>query len=66
VIAFAGDTPIALVEAVRPDVLVKGADWAEADIAGAAEVRAWGGRVERMPLVPGASTTDVIRRIRAG
>jgi D-beta-D-heptose 7-phosphate kinase/D-beta-D-heptose 1-phosphate adenosyltransferase len=65
VIAFAGDTPLALVEAIRPDVLVKGADWAEQDIAGASEVRAWGGRVERIALVPGVSTTDLLRRIRA-
>ena len=64
VIAFDGDTPLALVSAIRPDVLVKGADWAEADIAGATEVRSWGGRVERMPLVPGISTTDILRRIR--
>jgi D-beta-D-heptose 7-phosphate kinase/D-beta-D-heptose 1-phosphate adenosyltransferase len=64
VIGFDGDTPIVLVTAIRPDVLVKGADWAEADIAGAAEVRGWGGRVERMALVPGVSTTDIVRRIR--
>jgi len=64
VVAFEGDTPLALVEAIRPDVLVKGADWAEQDIAGAAEVRSWGGRVERITLVPGVSTTDLLRRIR--
>jgi D-beta-D-heptose 7-phosphate kinase/D-beta-D-heptose 1-phosphate adenosyltransferase len=65
VIAFDEDTPIALVTALRPDVLVKGADWAEDDIAGAAEVKTWGGRVERIPLVPGVSTTEIMRRIRA-
>jgi rfaE bifunctional protein nucleotidyltransferase chain/domain len=64
VIPFAGDTPLALVEAIRPEVLVKGADWAEQDIAGAREVRAWGGRVERIALVPGVSTSDLLRRIR--
>jgi D-beta-D-heptose 7-phosphate kinase/D-beta-D-heptose 1-phosphate adenosyltransferase len=65
VIAFDEDTPIALVTALRPDVLVKGADWAEDDIAGATEVKTWGGRVERIPLVPGVSTTEIMRRIRA-
>jgi D-beta-D-heptose 7-phosphate kinase/D-beta-D-heptose 1-phosphate adenosyltransferase len=65
-IAFDADTPLALVTAIRPDVLVKGADWAERDIAGAGEVASWGGRVERIALVPGVSTTDIIRRIREG
>ena len=63
-IGFDTDTPLALVVALRPDVLVKGADWAEEDIAGAAEVRTWGGRVERITLVPGISTTEILRRIR--
>jgi D-beta-D-heptose 7-phosphate kinase/D-beta-D-heptose 1-phosphate adenosyltransferase len=65
VIAFDEDTPIAVVEGVRPDVLVKGADWAETDIAGAAEVKSWGGRVARIDLVPGVSTTEIMRRIRS-
>jgi D-beta-D-heptose 7-phosphate kinase/D-beta-D-heptose 1-phosphate adenosyltransferase len=65
VIAFEDDTPLALVNALRPDVLVKGADWAEDDIAGAPEVKSWGGRVARIDLVPGVSTTDIMRRIRA-
>lgn len=65
VIAFDEDTPIALVVALRPDVLVKGADWAEDDIAGSAEVKTWGGRVARIDLVPGVSTTEIMRRIRA-
>jgi D-beta-D-heptose 7-phosphate kinase/D-beta-D-heptose 1-phosphate adenosyltransferase len=43
---------------------VKGADWAEDDIVGAAAVRGWGGRVERVALVPGVSTTEIIRRLR--
>jgi rfaE bifunctional protein nucleotidyltransferase chain/domain len=65
VIAFDDDTPLALVIAIRPAVLVKGADWDEPDIAGAAEVRSWGGRVERITLVPGVSTSELLRRIRA-
>ena len=63
-IVFDEDTPRALVAAVRPDVLVKGADWAADEIAGADEVRAAGGRVERIDLVPGVSTTELIRRLR--
>jgi D-beta-D-heptose 7-phosphate kinase/D-beta-D-heptose 1-phosphate adenosyltransferase len=47
-------------------VLVKGADYEPAQIVGAAEVEAWGGRVVRVPLVPGRSTTDLVRRLRGG
>jgi D-beta-D-heptose 7-phosphate kinase/D-beta-D-heptose 1-phosphate adenosyltransferase len=64
VIFFGEDTPRALVAALRPDVLVKGADWAEEDIVGRDEVIAAGGRVERIDLVPGVSTTELVRRIR--
>jgi D-beta-D-heptose 7-phosphate kinase/D-beta-D-heptose 1-phosphate adenosyltransferase len=64
VVVFAADTPLSVIEALRPDVLVKGADWAEDDIVGAAAVRGWGGRVERVALVPGVSTTEIIRRLR--
>ena len=63
-IGFDTDTPLALVTALEPDVLVKGADWAEKDIAGAAEVRSWGGSVKRIDLVPGVSTSELLRRIR--
>jgi D-beta-D-heptose 7-phosphate kinase/D-beta-D-heptose 1-phosphate adenosyltransferase len=64
VVTFPDDTPLELVRAVRPDVLVKGADWAEDAIVGADDVRAHGGRVERIDLVPGVSTSELIRRIR--
>jgi len=66
IVPFAADTPIAVVRALRPDVLVKGADWSEDDIVGRDDVLASGGRVERIPLVAGVSTTEIIRRIRAG
>ncbi|HJQ85756.1 MAG TPA: D-glycero-beta-D-manno-heptose 1-phosphate adenylyltransferase [Candidatus Binatia bacterium] len=66
VIFFAEDTPRALIAALGPDVLVKGADWAEEDVVGRDEVVARGGRVERIPVVPGVSTSEIIRRIRAG
>jgi D-beta-D-heptose 7-phosphate kinase/D-beta-D-heptose 1-phosphate adenosyltransferase len=64
-ILFDDDTPRALIAALGPDVLVKGADWAAEDIVGRDEVLAGGGRVERIDVVPGVSTTELIRRIRA-
>jgi len=64
VILFADDTPRDLIRAVAPDVLVKGADWAAGDIVGSDDVLARGGRVERIDLVPGVSTTELIRRLR--
>ena len=65
-IVFDDDTPRAVIAALLPDVLVKGADWATEDIVGREEVEAAGGRVARIDLVPGVSTTELIRRIRAG
>ena len=63
-VAVAEDTPLALIEILQPDVLVKGADWAADDSVGRDVVLARGGRVERIELVPGLSTSDIIRRIR--
>jgi len=65
VVLFDEDTPLALIERLRPDVLVKGADYAPEAIVGAAEVEGWGGRVVRVPLVAGKSTTDLVRKLRA-
>jgi rfaE bifunctional protein nucleotidyltransferase chain/domain len=65
-IVFDDDTPRAVIAALLPDVLVKGADWATEDIVGREEVEAAGGRVARIDLVPGVSTTELIRRIRTG
>ena len=64
-IVFEEDTPKPLIDAIAPDVLVKGADWAPDAIVGSQETIARGGRVERISLVPGVSTTELIRRIRA-
>ncbi|MEW6429294.1 MAG: bifunctional heptose 7-phosphate kinase/heptose 1-phosphate adenyltransferase, partial [Thermodesulfobacteriota bacterium] len=61
---FDDDTPLALIAALLPDVLVKGADWDENDIVGGREVKAAGGRVVTIPLVAERSTTAVIARIR--
>ena len=64
VVLFDEETPLALIERLRPDVLVKGADYARAAIVGADQVEARGGRVVRVPLVPGASTTALLARLR--
>jgi D-glycero-beta-D-manno-heptose 1-phosphate adenylyltransferase len=65
VVLFDEDTPQALIEALAPDVLVKGADYAREAIVGADWVEARGGRVVRVPLVPGYSTTSLVERLRA-
>lgn len=64
VVPFEEATPLELIRALRPDVLVKGADYALEEIVGAADVTGWGGRIVRIPLVAGKSTTDLIRRVR--
>lgn len=64
VVLFDEDTPLALIERLRPDVLVKGSDYARDAIVGADEVEAWGGRVVRVPLVAGYSTTRLLERLR--
>ncbi len=63
VIVFHARTPARLIEALKPQVLVKGADWAGRDIVGGSSVRAHGGRVARVRLAPGQSTTAIIKRI---
>jgi len=64
VVVFDEETPHELIAALQPDVLVKGADWAEDAIVGRAIVEAHGGRVIRIPLEPGRSTTALIDKIR--
>ena len=65
VVLFEEATPLALIQAILPEVLVKGADWPEEQIAGAVEVRAAGGEVRRISLVPDRSSTAIVQRIRA-
>ena len=65
-IVFEDDTPLSLIEAVAPDVLVKGADYAPDEIVGADVVTARGGRVVRVPLEQGFSTTGLIARAKGG
>ena len=64
VVLFAEDTPLELIRALRPEVLVKGADYKKEEIVGARDVEGWGGRVIRVPLVPGQSTTELLGRLR--
>ena len=63
-VIFDEDTPHALISEIQPDVLVKGADWGEHNIVGRDVVEARGGRVVRMELSPGFSTTNLIERTR--
>jgi bifunctional ADP-heptose synthase (sugar kinase/adenylyltransferase) len=64
VFIFGDDTPEKLIHQVRPDVLVKGADYTVANIVGSDFVRTYGGKIRRIRLTPGRSTTDVIKRLR--
>jgi rfaE bifunctional protein nucleotidyltransferase chain/domain len=65
VVVFDEDTPLELIRHLRPNVLVKGGDYAAQTIVGAREVAAWGGEVAVIPLRPGQSTTSIIERLRA-
>ncbi|HVZ77260.1 MAG TPA: D-glycero-beta-D-manno-heptose 1-phosphate adenylyltransferase [Gemmatimonadaceae bacterium] len=64
VVVFGQDTPLELIRLLQPDVLVKGGDYTEDTIVGAADVRARGGDVVVIPLTPGQSTTSIIEKLR--
>ncbi|WP_308720330.1 D-glycero-beta-D-manno-heptose 1-phosphate adenylyltransferase [Komagataeibacter xylinus] len=66
VVLFDEETPIKAIEALRPDVLVKGADYTEDQVVGAPFVRSYGGRVALIDLIDGRSTTSLVRRAGAG
>lgn len=66
VVPFEDDTPKLLIERVTPDVLVKGADWADKGVVGREWVESHGGRVVLAPLVAGRSTTAILERARGG
>jgi rfaE bifunctional protein nucleotidyltransferase chain/domain len=66
VVIFDEDTPMELIQAIGPDVLVKGGDWAEDKIVGSQYVRSYGGQVHSLKLVDGFSTTALVDRIRHG
>jgi len=61
---FDDDTPLQAIMLIRPDILVKGADWT-ANIIGQTEVESWGGKVVALPLIEGRSTTGMINRALA-
>jgi rfaE bifunctional protein nucleotidyltransferase chain/domain len=63
VVVFDEPDPLRLIQTLKPDVLVKGADWGEENIIGAEFVKATGGKIIRAELVPEASTTRIIERI---
>lgn len=63
VVIFREDTPLELIKELKPDVLVKGGDYNEDTIAGAAEVKASGGKVVVIPLEEGYSTTETIKKM---
>jgi rfaE bifunctional protein nucleotidyltransferase chain/domain len=65
VVIFDEDTPRDLIAAIQPDILVKGADWAENAIVGRDIVEARGGRVARVAVEPGHSTTSIVARIQS-
>ena len=62
---FDADTPLDLILACRPDVLVKGGDWTVANIVGAREVQSWGGTVHSIPFLHQRSTTATLAKIRS-
>ena len=64
IVLFDEDTPIELVEAIRPDVLVKGGDYTPETIVGRDLVESYGGRVVICPRLEGLSTTELVRKIR--
>jgi D-beta-D-heptose 7-phosphate kinase / D-beta-D-heptose 1-phosphate adenosyltransferase len=64
VVPFEADTPIELIELARPDVLIKGADYSEDQVVGAAQVRGWGGEVRLAQIVDGYSTTAALNRMQ--
>jgi rfaE bifunctional protein nucleotidyltransferase chain/domain len=64
VVLFGEDTPLALIRALRPDVLAKGGDWSLDQIVGREAIESWGGRVERLRVVPGVRSTLLAERAR--
>ena len=64
VVVFGEPTPYEVITCIQPDILVKGEDWGTEAIVGRDVVEARGGRVVRVPLEPGLSTTELIRRVR--
>ena len=66
VVLFEEDTPVSLIEAIRPDILVKGADYRVQDVVGRELVEKYGGKVVLVPIMEGYSTTGVMTKLLAG
>jgi D-beta-D-heptose 7-phosphate kinase/D-beta-D-heptose 1-phosphate adenosyltransferase len=66
VVVFEEDTPMRLIETLRPDVLVKGADYSREAVVGLRQVEGWGGRIVLVPLVENLSTTGIVERLKGG
>ena len=62
---FDEETPLNLIQKVRPHILVKGADWSINSIAGAQEVKSWGGKVKLIPLLKGRSSSGILKKIKS-
>jgi len=56
-------TPLALIEFIKPDILIKGGDWEEENVVGRESLKRWGGRVVIIPEIKGSSTTNIIEKI---
>jgi rfaE bifunctional protein nucleotidyltransferase chain/domain len=65
VVSFSEDTPLELIQRLRPDVLVKGGDYEPSTVVGREQMESWGGHVVIVPLRPGRSTTAIIEKLRA-
>jgi D-beta-D-heptose 7-phosphate kinase/D-beta-D-heptose 1-phosphate adenosyltransferase len=63
VILFDEDTPLDLINAIQPDVIIKGSDYTENQVVGGADVKSWGGKVVLIPIVPGRSTSSIIEKL---
>lgn len=65
VVVFDEETPLDLIRAIRPNVLVKGGDYSEEEVVGANDMKTWGGKVSLIPPVEGSSTTEILKRAMA-
>ena len=66
VVLFDEDTPLSLISALRPDILVKGGDYTPETVVGRELVESYGGEVVICPRIDGLSTTDLVKKIRSG
>jgi len=65
VVLFDEETPLNLIRAIRPNVLVKGGDYTEEKVVGASDMKTWGGKVTLIPVIDGISTTAILKKALA-